>query len=137
MNKIMNIIDKMYSIFLCFTRDDKYGDRHKRAVMALEMVTNFLLSFFIMIIIGLLNFRIANIIVWGLIIVLIAVSTYLFFNNYLIKSERYIEIVEETKHYSKKKKMFYALLSVFLLLFSFCFLIGGGILMSYLLSLHK
>lgn len=132
----MNIIEKTYSVFLCLTRDDKFGDRHKRAAMALEMVTTFLLSFFIMIIIGLLNFKITNILVWGLIIVLIAFSTYLFFNRYLIKSERYIGIVEEEKQYSKKKKKSYAFLSVFLVLLSFCFLIGGGILMSYLLSLH-
>jgi len=132
----MNIIEKTYSVFLCLTRDDEFGDRHKRAAMALEMVTTFLLSFFIMIIIGLLNFKITNILVWGLIIVLIAFSTYLFFNRYLIKSERYIGIVEEEKQYSKKKKKSYAFLSVFLVLLSFCFLIGGGILMSYLLSLH-
>jgi len=132
----MNIIEKTYSVFLCLTRDDKFGDRHKRAAMALEMVTTFLLSFFIMIIIGLLNFKITNILLWGLIIVLIAFSTYLFFNRYLIKSERYIGIVEEAKQYSKKKKISYAFLSVFLVLLSFCFLIGGGILMSYLLSLH-
>lgn len=132
----MNIIKKTYSVFLCLTRDDKFGDRHKRAAMALEMVTTFLLSFFIMIIIGLLNFKITNILLWGLIIVLIAFSTYLFFNRYLIKSERYIVIVEEAKQYSKKKKISYAFLSVFLVLLSFCFLIGGGILMSYLLSLH-
>ncbi|MEA3318284.1 MAG: hypothetical protein U9R54_10030 [Bacteroidota bacterium] len=100
----MNIIEKTYSVFLCLTRDDEFGDRHKRAAMALEMVTTFLLSFFIMIIIGLLNFKITNILVWGLIIVLIAFSTYLFFNRYLIKSERYIGIVEEEKQYSKKKK---------------------------------
>lgn len=43
----MNIIEKIYSVFLCLTRDDKFGDRHKRAAMALEMVTTFLLSFFI------------------------------------------------------------------------------------------
>ena len=132
----MNIIEKTYSVFLCLTRDDKFGDRHKRAAMALEMVTTFLLSFFIMIIIGLLNFKITNILLWGLIIVLIGFSTYLFFNRYLIRSERYIEIVEEAKHYSKKKKISYAFLSAFLVLLSFCFLIGGGILMSYLLSLH-
>ena len=132
----MNIIEKTYSVFLCLTRDDKFGDRHKRAAMALEMVTTFLLSFFIMIIIGLLNFKITNIFLWGLIIVLIAFSTYLFFNRYLIKSERYIGIFEEAKQYSKKKKISYAFLSVFLVLLSFCFLIGGGMLMSYLLSLH-
>jgi len=133
----MNIIEKTYSVFLCLTRDDKFGDRHKRAAMALEMVTNFLLSFFIMIIIGLLNFKINNILLWGLIIVSIAFITYLFFNRYLIKSERYIGIVEEAKQYSKKKKLSYAFLSVFLMLLSFCFLICGGILMSYLLSLHQ
>jgi hypothetical protein len=132
----MNIIEKTYSVFLCLTRDDKFGDRHKRAAMALEMVTTFLLSFFIMIIIGLLNFKITNIFLWGLIIVLIAFGTYLFFNRYLIKSERYIGIFEEAKQYSKKKKISYAFLSVFLVLLSFCFLIGGGMLMSYLLSLH-
>lgn len=132
----MNIIEKTYSVFLCLTRDDKFGDRHKRAAMALEMVTTFLISFFIMIIIGLLNFRNTNILLWGLIIVLIGFSTYLFFNRYLIKSERYIGIIEETKQYSKKKKLSYAFLSVILVLLSFCFLIGGGILMSYLLSLH-
>ena len=132
----MNIIEKTYSVFLCLTRDDEFKDRHKRAAMALEMVTTFLLSFFIMIIIGLLNFKITNILVWGLIIILIAFCTYLFFNRYLIKSARYIGIVEEEKQYSKKKKKSYAFLSVFLVLLSFCFLIGGGILMSYLLSLH-
>lgn len=133
----MNIIEKTYSVFLCLTRDDKFGDRHKRAAMALEMVTTFLFSFFIMIIIGFLNFRITNILLWGLIIVLIAFSTYLFFNRYLIKSERYIGIVEEAKQYSKKKKISYAFLSIFIVLLSFCFLIGGGMLMSYLLSLHS
>lgn len=132
----MNIIEKSYSVFLCLTRDDKYGDRHKRAVIALEMVSTFILSFFIMIIIGLLNFRITNILIWGLIIGLVGLNTYLFFNKYLIKSKRYIRIVEKTKYYSKKKKLTYAILSVFLVLLSFCFLIGGGILMSYLLSLH-
>lgn len=132
----MNFIEKTYSVFLCLTRDDKYGDRHKRAAMALEMVTTFLFSFFIMIIIGLLNFKITNILLWGLIIVLTAFSTYLIFNRYLIKSERYIGIVEESNQYSKKKKIFFAFLSVFLVLLSFCLLISGGILMSYLLSLH-
>lgn len=132
----MNVIEKIYAIFLCLTRDDQYGDRHKRAAMALEMVSTFLLSFFIMIILGALNFRISNILIWGIIIGLIGFSTYLFFNKYLIKSERYIGIVEEAKQYSKKKKVSYAFLSVLIVIGSFCFLIGGGMLMSYLLSLH-
>lgn len=132
----MNSINFFYTVFLCATRDDKYGDRHKRAAMALEMVCTFLISFFVMVIIGLLNIRITNVLLWGLIIVLISFGTYLFFNRHLIKSERYIGIIEETRQYSKREKMFYAFLSIFLILFSFCFLIGGGILMSYLLSLH-
>lgn len=132
----MNFIEVLYSVFLCLTRDDKYGDRHKRAAMALEMVSTFLLGFFIMIIVGLLNFRITNLLIWMLVWGLIGFSTYLFFNRYLIKSERYIGIIEQTKQYSKKKKITYAFFSVLLVFISFCSLIGGGILMSYFLSLH-
>ena len=134
--RIMKFIEKFYAIFFCLTRDDKYGDRHKRAADLLGMVSTFLLSFFVMTILGLLNFRITNVLIWALVIGIISFSTYLFFNTYLIKSKRYIGIVEQSRQYSKKKKNSYAFLSVFLLLISICFLIGGGILMSYLLSLH-
>lgn len=133
---MMNIVERTYSVFLCLTREDKYGDRHKRAAMALEMLSTFLLSFFIMVILGLFNIRINNILIWGLVIGLTGFGTYLFFSMYLIKSERHIKIIEDTKKYSNKRKLTYAILSVFLVLLSFCFLIGGGFLMSYLLSLH-
>jgi len=132
----VNIIEKLYSVFLCLTRDDKYGDRHKRAAIALEIISTSLLTFIFMILVGKFNFDVSNYFVILLSIGLFGFVSYLFFNRYLIKSQRYIRISEETKRYSKKKKISYAFLSVLLMLLSFCFLVGGGILMSYLLSLH-
>ncbi len=132
----MNFIEKIYSIFLCLTRDDKYGDRHKRAAMGLEMVTTFIFTFIIMVILGLLNIKINNFLMWVLVLVFVAYSTSLLYDKYLIKSKRYVGVIEETKKYSKKKKLVFALLSVFLILISFSLMVGGGIIMSYFLSHH-
>ena len=53
----MNMLDRFYTVFLCLTREDGTGDRHKRAAAFLERVSNFFLSFISMVVFGLVNYR--------------------------------------------------------------------------------
>ena len=64
----MNFIDNIYLIFLGFTREDRFGDRHKRAAAFLEIIITFILTFFTMLSFGLFNLKIENFLIWLLII---------------------------------------------------------------------
>lgn len=132
----MRILDKLYSIFLCLTKEDGMGDRHKRAVSFLEMVSTFFLSSLTMLVFGLCNLKIANQMLWLVIIGLQGLISYFFLNSYFIKSKRYVEIVKYTIEYEKKKKVLLAFIAVLVVLSSFVLLICSGILMSYLYSLQ-
>ena len=132
----MNILDRLYAVFLCLAREDGIGDRHKRAAAFLEMISTFFLSFLTMLVFGLVNLKMKNFILWILIISVHGAISYYFFNEYFIKTGRYLEIVKYTNQYSKGKKIANGFFAVFLVLLSFGLLIGGGILMSYLYSQH-
>lgn len=129
------MLDKLYSIFLCLAREDGTGDRHKRAAIFLEMISTFFLSFLTMLTLGLLNQKLTNFMLWILMIAIYSIGSYFLFNSYFIKSKRYMQIMDFTNQYEKNKKVAYAILAAFLVLFSAGLLIGGGIIMSYLYGL--
>ncbi len=136
MDHNMNILDRFYVIFLCLTREDGTGDRHKRAAALLEMVSTFFLSSITMVVLGLVNLRMTNFMLYVAINAAHGGISYLFFNRYFIKSMKYKEMIEYANQYSKGKKVAFAFLAAFVVLFSFGLLIGGGVLMSYLYSQH-
>lgn len=132
----MNMLDRFYTVFLCLTREDGTGDRHKRAAAFLEMVSTFILSFITMVVFGLVNLKMTNFMLWVVVIAAHGGISYLYFNRYFIKSKKYKEMIEHANQYSKGKKVAFAFLAALFVLFSFGLLIGGGILMSYLYSQH-
>jgi len=132
----MLILDKLYSLFLCLVREDGNGDKHRRAVLLIDMTTTFVLSFITMILFGLFNLRLTNFLLWIIAISILGLISYRFYYNYFIKSKRYIAICEISTQFTKKKKTVYAIIAALIYLSSLALLLGGGILMSYLLSLH-
>jgi len=132
----MLLLDKLYSLFSCLVREDGNGDKHKRTVLLIDMSTTFIFSFIMMVLFGLFNIRLTNFLLWIIAISFLGVISYRFYYDYFIKSKRYINIVENTLQISKKKKTIYAIFAALIYLLSLLLLVAGGILMSYLLSLH-
>ncbi len=132
----MIILDKLYSLFLCLVREDGNGDRHKRVVLLIDMTTTFVLSFIMMVLFGFFNIRVANFLLWIIAISILGMISYRFYYDYFIKSKRYANIAEITSQIPKKRKAIYAIIAALIYLLSLLLLLSGGILMSYLLSLH-
>jgi ABC-type branched-subunit amino acid transport system permease subunit len=131
----MKLLDNLYIIFLCLTREDDLGDRHKRAAAFLEMTSTFILSSITMVIFGFLNFRLTNFILWVLTIAVYGITSYFFFNKYFIRSGKYKALINSVSQYSQGKKITNAFIAIFLVIISFGLLVGGGILMSFLYSI--
>ena len=132
----MLILDKLYGLFLCLVREDGNGDKNKRAVLLIDMSTTFILSFITMVLFGLFNIRLTNFLLWIIAISILGMISYHLYYDYFIKSKRYVNIAEVTLQISKKRKTVYAIIAALIYLLSLLLLLGGGILMSYLLSLH-
>jgi hypothetical protein len=90
-----------------------------------------------MVVFVILNLRITNYIIWVLASIIIGLSSYILLNSYYIKSKRYIKIIELSVLYQKQRKITYAIIAVFTVIFSAFLLIFGGILMSYLFSQNQ
>jgi hypothetical protein len=129
----MKLIDCFYAIFLCLTREDGNGDRHKRAAGFLETISTFILGFLTMLILGFFKLRVTNIVFWLLIMAGHALISYTLFNRLIILSDRYLIIIKKVNQYGQWKKIAYAIIAVIILFLSLGLLIGGGILSSYLL----
>ncbi len=132
----MNVLDKLFAITYCAVRKDKNDDRHKRTVFMIEGIINFFLFSLLMIFVGVFGLTVDSYLIWALIIVLIVFLSYFYLKRYFFKSNRYLDIVKITNQYSHRKKRCYAIISIFLFILSGIQIIGAGILMSYLLSLH-
>ena len=132
----MNLLDRLFAITYCAVREDKNKDRHKRTVFMIEGIVTFLSFSIIMIILGAFDLQVINYLIWVLLFIPVVVLSYIYLNSYFLKSNHYMDIIEVTNQYSKKKKRFYALIAILLFILSGVQIIGGGILMSYLLSLH-
>ncbi len=134
--RIMIIVDKLYSLFSCLVREDGNGDQHKRVVLLIDMTTTFVLSFIMMVLLGLFNIRLTAFFLWIIAISFLGLISYRFYYNYFIKSNRYVNIEEINSRIPKKRKTVYAIIAALIYILSLLLLLGGGILMSYLLSLH-
>lgn len=132
----MKLPDFLFFMFYCLTKEDGTGERHIRASYLLEIASTFLLSFLTFIVFGLLNIRPQNFIVWILVIVINAIISYLITKRYYIYSGRFEKILELGKVYNKRRRTTYAITSLFIILILFVILFLGGILMSYLYTLH-
>lgn len=132
----MLVLDKLYFIFSCLVREDGNGDKHKRTVLLIDMSTTFILSFIIMVLFGILNIRLIHFLLWIIVISILGLMSYRFYYDFFIKSKRYVNIEESTWKISKKRKKLYAVFAALIYLLSLLLLFVGGILMSYLLSLH-
>ena len=132
----MNLLDRLFLITYCAVREDKNKDRHKRTVFMIEGIVTFISFSIVMIILGTFNLQVNNYLIWALLFIPVVVLTYIYLKNYFFKSNHYLEIVEVANQYSKKKKRFSAIIAILLFILSGVQIIGGGMLMSYLLSLH-
>lgn len=90
-----------------------------------------------MIFIGVCNIRFDSFIFYVLILFPIPFISYYLINGYYIKSGRYIKILEKHVNTPKRTKTIYKLIVVLLFLLSFISLFIGGIIMSYLFSIHE
>lgn len=132
----MNLLDKLFAITYCAVREDKNKDRHRRTVFMIEGIITFFLFSIIMIIVGVFDLPVVGLLTWALLIIPIVFLSYFYLKNYFFKSDHYLDIVKITHQYSKRKKRFYAFIAILLFLLSGAQIVGGGMLMSYLLSLH-
>jgi hypothetical protein len=132
----MNLLDRLFAITYCAVREDKNKDRHKRTVFMIEGMFTFFLFSLIMIIVGTLDLRVVSYLIWALLIIPVVLLSYFYLRRYFFKSDHYLDIVKVTCQYSKRKKRFYAFIAIFLFILAGVQTIGGGMLMSYLLSLH-
>ena len=132
----MNLLDRLFAITYCAVREDKNKDRHKRTVFMIEGIVTFFLFSFIMIIAGALDLRLTSYLIWALLFIPIVFLSYFYLKSYFFKTDHYLDIVEVIHQYSKRKKRFYAFTAVFLFILAGAQIIGAGMLMSYLLSLH-
>jgi|AntRauTorckE6833_2_1112554.scaffolds.fasta_scaffold21095_4 Ca2+/Na+ antiporter len=132
----MKVLDFLFEVSYCMVREDKTGDRHKRAAMLVEGYVIFLVIIISMIVLGLLDIQIKSKVSWIIIIMGESYFVYLLIKKYFLRNDHYKNLISNTQKYRKKKRRYYAFLSAIFLLLSFVLLFGGGILMSYLLSFH-
>ena len=136
---IMKAFDFLFYMVYCSIskENSKVWPEYKRAAKLIEMIFVELFFCFTMIILGLLNIRIKDFWIWLLLVIIIYINSNIMIKNYYIKSNRYKYIIEHYKNISKSKRTLYVIFLFFILFFSITCLIGSGILMSYLLSLHQ
>jgi len=130
------MMDFIYFMFYCAVGNDGTKSKHEMVVYVMEIIATQILSFVTFILIGLLNFRIQVFILWVLIISANAIIAYFSVNNYYIKSGRYNKIPDKYANTTNRKKSLYKIIIIFVFVISFVLLFVGGIIMSYLLSLH-
>lgn len=133
-NLIMKVLDFLYEVSYCMTREDKTGDRYKRAAMLVEGYMIFLVIIISMIILGTLSIQVESKFIWIIIIVTESLVVYLLTRRYFFKMNHYKNLISRTQKFRKRKRRLYAFLSAIFLILSFVLLFGGGMFMSYLLS---
>jgi len=131
------MMDLIYYMFYCSVGNDGTKSKHEKVSYGMEIVATQILSFFTFIIVGALNIKISLVLLWLLIITGNEVVAYITIKTYYIKSGRYIAILKKYETTQNNKKITYKIIVIILFIISFVLLIGGGILMSYLLSLHQ
>lgn len=132
----MNMLDKLFAIVYCAVHEDKNKDRHKRTVFLIEGIISFFLFSLIMIIVGVIGLAVDSYFIWALMVIPVIFLSYFYLNRYFFRYDHYLDIVKVTNQYSKRKKRLYAFVAIFLFILAGAQTIGGGMLMSYLLSLH-
>lgn len=130
------MMDLIYYMFYCSAGNDGTKSKHEMVSYGMEIVATQILSFFTFIIVGALNIKITLFLLWLLIITGNAIVAYFTITAYYIKSGRYIAILKKYESTQNNKKLTYKIIVIILFIISFVLLIVGGILMSYLLSLH-
>lgn len=131
------MIDLIYFMFYCSAGDDGTKSKHQMVAYGMEIVATQLLSFFTFIIIGVFNINILSYFLMVLIIIPNAIVAYFLVNSYYIKSGRYHTILEKYETTPKRTRTVYKLIVIILFIISFILLFVGGIVMSYLMSLHE
>ena len=131
------MMDFIYYMFYCAAGNDGTKSKHGMVVYGMEIIATQILSFFTEILIGLLNLRIQVFLLWIFIISANAIIAYFSVNNYYIKSGRYNNIPEKYANTTNRKKILYKIIIIFVFVISFVLLFVGGMIMSYLLSLHE
>ena len=78
----MNLLDRLFAITYCAVREDKNKDRHKRTVFMIEGIVTFFLFSLIMIIVGVLDLRLTNYLIWVLLFIPVVFFSYFYLKSY-------------------------------------------------------
>ena len=132
----MIIFDFIFFVFYCLTLEDIKCSRHDRVANILHFVLFLLLSLFSFLMLGLVNVRITDLVEWAVIIGSCGLISYLLIQKYYIKSSRYLDIIDKYSTRSKRIRIFYAVLAIFIVLFAIVLLFVSGAFMSYLHSVN-
>jgi polyferredoxin len=123
-------------IFYCMVRNDQTNSVHSRTVYLIEIfLTQVFFSLF-EVLLGLLNLRFNNFIVYILIGILCGVLTHFLLLN-KFNEDRGRSIIQKHSKLIRRRKSFLILTGISLFVGAFIFLILNGVLMSYLLSLYE
>lgn len=131
------MIDLLYYMFHCSSNDNGTNSKHGMAAYGIELIFTQVFVFFSMIFMGVCNIRFDSFIFYVLILLPVPFISYYVINGYYIKSGRYIKILEKHVNTPTRTKTIYKLIVILLFLLSFISLFVGGIIMSYLFSLHE
>ena len=134
----MHFINFIYFMVYCCVREDNNSQwpRHERAAYLIDGILAQILFTLIMIVLGFLGVRMNHILMWIILVVLTIFISFKIVNSYYITSGRYKNIIFFYEDASKSKRLLYVILSILMFLSSFTLMFFGGMLMSYLLSLH-
>ena len=135
-SKTSTMLDYLFYMFHCASGNDGTKTKHNMAAYGLELILTQLLFVIAMVTFGAINIKFASFIVYLFVFLPLPIISYFLIDNYYIKSEKYIGILNKYGSTSTKKKLRLKIIVIFIFIISFLMLIAGGILMSYLLSLH-
>tara|TARA_R110001592_G_scaffold347491_1_gene641061 strand:+ start:656 stop:1066 length:411 start_codon:yes stop_codon:yes gene_type:complete len=135
----MNVAEKIYLMYYFLVREDKTFSKKSRTLFLVESLLFFFLTMLLFVVLGALNLRFQNILFWILVVCLIPLPlSGLIAINYYKKSGRDLEIIKKGEElYSKRQRKLLGALALLLHVVGFCLMFSGGILMSYLWSLHQ
>ena len=123
-------------IFYCLVRNDQTNTVHSRTVYLFEIfLTQVFFSLF-EVLLGLLNLRFNNFIVYIIIGILCGVLAY-FLLHKKFNEDRGRFIIQKHSELIRRRKSFLILIGTSLFVGAFILLILNGVLMSYLLSLYE
>lgn len=133
----MKLMDFLYYVSYCTVKEDRNAnDRHRRAAWLVEGIIFFIVGFLIMIVIGVINLRITSIFFWGLLTGGLMLVVLTLVKRYFYRHEYYKVLLNNIQKFQTRTRRLYAFLGIIFLFFSFLLMILGGIVMSYLFSIH-